>query len=571
MVTNVKWGGGQARTVAYVATMNGSLYAFDGTPSAPNGSPGGCTLLSGTPVSLLLSGETAPTCNNLGGGHCLTIAPSVGILGTPAINTTTLGDGSTGGTIYLVAESVSGGGTYYDRLWALDITSLSLTGVTPQVITPTNTSSGNCPTTDTTFSLKHIQRPALLLGGDGYLYIAFSMMDGNSKPYPYGAVFAYNTASLSTAPVCLALSQANSNTTDGAGVWGGGGGPLYAQDPGGSYHIFFNTANGGFDHVNNWGDSFIKMSSASTGGLSINDYYTPGDQYPRSVLSCGLGGDVDFGSGNPMLIPDGENSTWQYLAVSGDKEGGLWFMDWTSPGGYTGTSSCTSGISTNNVQTFQITSSFPNGPLIHTNPAFWENSTTNYLFVGSADDGTSGAGQLMRYQICGTGNPISSTSPCSQAKAVAYESVVASPRRFPWGTTPSISATSVTSPGDAILWAIWADGSVVPASSPFTWNSKGFPAAQKGTLYGFDAANTNDTGMKKLYGSSDCTIGGQLVDQINPATKYSIPTVANGYVYVGTQGPLVDPASCGDNASSTCFSTGSFYIFGHFSTARSCS
>jgi hypothetical protein len=32
VVTNVKWGGGQARTVVYVATMNGSLYAFDGTP-----------------------------------------------------------------------------------------------------------------------------------------------------------------------------------------------------------------------------------------------------------------------------------------------------------------------------------------------------------------------------------------------------------------------------------------------------------------------------------------------------------------------------------------------------------
>ena len=94
VVTNVKWGGGQARTVVYVPTMNDSLYAFDGTPSAPGGSPGGCSLLSGTPVSLLLSGETAPTCDNIGGGGCQTIAPTVGLLGTPVISTTTLGDGS---------------------------------------------------------------------------------------------------------------------------------------------------------------------------------------------------------------------------------------------------------------------------------------------------------------------------------------------------------------------------------------------------------------------------------------------------------------------------------------------
>jgi hypothetical protein len=335
VVTNVKWGGvGQGRAVVYVATMNGSLYAFDGTPSAPSGAPGACTLLSGTPVSLLLSGETAPTCDNVGGGGCKTIAPSVGILGTPVINTTTLVDGSTGGTIYLVTEALSGS-NYYHRLWALDITSLSLTGVTSISITP----NGTCPT-DMNFSQRHIQRPALLLGGDGFLYIPLSMMDGLKNPYPNGLIFAYDTASLSTPPLCLSMSE-NSTGKDGGGIWGGGGGPVYAQDPSSSYHIFFNTGNG-FFNLNTTGgtdagDTFVKMSSANTGALSIAaNSYTPGDQYYRSSMDPGCSGDVDFGSGSPMLIPDGENSTWQHLAVSGDKEGGLWFMDWTSPGGYTG-------------------------------------------------------------------------------------------------------------------------------------------------------------------------------------------------------------------------------------------
>jgi hypothetical protein len=281
VVTNVKWGGGQARTVVYVATMNGSLYAFDGTPSAPSGSPGGCTLLSGTPVSLLLSGESAPTCDNLGGGRCQAIAPTVGILGTPVISTTTLGDGSTGGTIYVVTESVSGTPTYYHRLWALDITSLSLTGVTPISITP----NGSCPS-DSMFALRHIQRPALLLGGDGYLYVAFSMMDGTPPPgLPNGVIFAYDTSSLSTAPLCLSMSE-NATGKDGGGIWGGGGGPVYAQDPSGSYHIFFNTGNG-FFNLNTTGgtdagDTFVKMSSAGTSALSIDaSSYTPGERgYP---------------------------------------------------------------------------------------------------------------------------------------------------------------------------------------------------------------------------------------------------------------------------------------------------
>ncbi len=229
------------------------------------------------------------------------------------------------------------------------------------------------------------------------------------------------------------------------------------------------------------------------------------------------------------------------------------------------------------MQTFQISSSFPGGPLIHTNPAFWESSTTNYLFVSPANDGNPGGGELMRYQICGTGNPISSTSPCNQTRAVAYETVATSPRLFPWGTTPSISATTSSNPYDAIVWAIWADGTVVPSNTTFTWNTKTFHAATHGALEAFDAASSTDTNMKKLYNSDDCIVSLTAVDQINPATKYSIPTVANGYVYVGTQGPIQDPSSPScqiagvPNPTASCWRAGSFYIFGHFSTARSCS
>jgi hypothetical protein len=569
--------------VVYVVTMNGSVYAFDGTPTAPSGAPGVCMngqvagpIAHRNLLSVVSPGSTAASCASLGAGGCKTIAPNVGILGTPVISANT-GGSTTTGTLYLVLESEVTNGTtttFSHTLFALDITSLTSTATVP-IIVPAGAPPAGCYGTN--FSQLHIQRPALLLGGDSYLYIAFSMMDGNQSPLPNGMLLAYNTVGLggTSTPLCLAMSHGAQNA-DGAGIWGGGGGPVYAQDPNDSskHYIFFNTANGVFD-LNTGGidagDSFIQLSNAGAATpLSIVGSYTPGDQYWRSNKNsqhpgCSPEGDVDFGSGSPILIPDGEDSSWPYLAVSGDKEGGLWFMDWTNPGGYTGSSTCSSTINSDpNVQTFKISTSFPSGPLIHHSPAFWENccgsAPTNYLFVGTSSQG-QGTGELLQYQICGSGNPISSVSPCTQAGTYAYQ-VSGTPIAFPWGATPSISAAS-DSQSDAIVWVIWADGSVVPSSTGFKWHGEPFPVAQRGILYAFDAVS-----MKQLYSSNDCVMtGGSAVDQINPATKNSIPTVANGFAYVGTQGDLVPNTSCSD-PTAACFNTGTFYIFGHFNSPR---
>jgi len=308
---------------------------------------------------------------------------------------------------------------------------------------------------------------------------------------------------------------------------------------------------------------------------SVGNSFTPGDQVLRSDMSCNAGGDIDFGSGNPMLLPDSENSSYPYMGVSGDKEGGIWFMDRTSPGGYGGGTTCTAG-SNNNIQTVSIIGGTVGigGPLIHNNPAYWESSetsqaATSYIFLGShAKKNVVEAGAIMRYQICNAGYPISLNiaNNCSPTGAYAYE-VSGTPLSFPWGSTPTVSAASA-SETDAIVWAIWADGSVVPNASPLTYKGQPLPAATNGRLYAFDAASSA-TGMPKLYSSNDCSIGGQLQDQINPATKYSVPTVANGYVYLGTQGPLLTSQQCSD-PSASCFNNGTFYIFGHFNSARTC-
>lgn len=80
------------------------------------------------------------------------------------------------------------------------------------------------------------------------------------------------------------------------------------------------------------------------------------------------------------------------------------------------------------------------------------------------------------------------------------------------------------------------------------------------------------TALATFYNSEDClmTINGQqqAVDRINPATKYSVPTVANGYEYVGTQGALQDPTSCNDDPTNACFNSGTLYMFGTFSNRQ---
>jgi len=77
------------------------------------------------------------------------------------------------------------------------------------------------------------------------------------------------------------------------------------------------------------------------------------------------------------------------------------------------------------------------------------------------------------------------------------------------GTTPSISANGS---GTALLWAINS-----------TTYASGAPAA----LFAYDASNL----AKQLYSTGQ----NSARDNPGPAVKFTVPTVANGKVYVGTQ------------------------------------
>jgi hypothetical protein len=242
-----------------------------------------------------------------------------------------------------------------------------------------------------------------------------------------------------------------------------------------------------------------------------------------------------------MLIPDSQLTNWPYLAVTGDKEGGLWFVDRTNPGGYdtacSNTCSCTPAKSGNNIQTYWTGTPYK-GTNIHGGMAFWEYDKVvpylDWIYAAASGD------QLFGYPLCT--NPTAS-SPIDSSVCTGASSPVGSVNlqrqaiNFPYGTTPSITANGQAT--DAVVWAIQNQGGSNPEST------------LPGVLYAFDAVS-----MQELYDSGMCA-----GDALNPATKFSVATVANEYVYVGTE-------SANTNNSNKGF--GTFYIFGSLTPKRDC-
>ena len=527
--------------MAYVVTQNDTLYAINGTPSSGSSA---CSVVASLPLLPILNTATGQTnsavaCADIGGEDCATIAPVVGILGTPVINIS----GSVG-TIYLVTYSQDTVGNYYHYLHAINIQTMAEESGSPVRIAPPGSNS----TQASSFSLEHIQRPGLLFTG-GYVYVAFSMMDGYHSPYPNGAVFGYNTSSLGTTPLYFQTTQGLLSSSNGGGIWQGGAAPAYGEDSSGSSYIYLKTANGTYDGTSNWSNSFLKLSPTAL-TIPSGKYFTPADQFYRSSPTCTSGyqgaspspGDMDFGSGGVMLIPDSNLATWPYLAVSGDKEGGIWFNDRTTPAtpphvATCDPSSCSCSAADGVVQAYWT--NLPNfGQVIHTSPAYWQGGGNSYLYMSTSNWGAESLrGKLTRYSLCSTAGSVYPIDTTCGAEEDAVDSTPTAVN-FPFGVTPSISAATSTA-SDAVVWAIWGDGSASGSSNV-------------AILLAFDAADTSGTGtLKTLYlsGGTGSTCASDAMT--GPATKFSVPTVANGYVYVGGQGPVGGATT-----------SGMFYIFG---------
>jgi hypothetical protein len=559
-------GNGNAGSTLYIVTEGDFVYGFT-LPLATIWNANSCSNLISNlphaPVDLLASfpGEYPVDCCYIGVSNCGTIAPTVGVLSTPVI---------VANTIFLVAESQSGQQVYnpgvpcqegssgmpsswIHRLHALDLTPgstyLQETNNGPTQISGTY---GNV----TFNSSKVLQRPGLLYvppltPGDPTIDIGFSMMD-STFPQPSGWIFSYHSTNLQIGPpypkyyATTGAASVPPTTPRGGGIWQGGAGLAVGLDANGARSIFFSTAEGIFDLPNTTGanadsgDSFVKLPTdlptiSTTGGyFTSSNFFAPADWFYRW---CNGNNDVDFGSGGVMLVPDQVFGPSSLLAIKGDKEGGIWAIDRTVPNGVnnscprtTPCSPCTT-VTNDNAQTV-----FPANAYFHNTPAYWSNGTVSSIYMAGVKNGRHIL-NLTKFPLnassyCGSGGPICPSS-YWQASTVGFQ----------YGTTPSISSSG-TSGG--IVWAIDKTDGPAPMSIPCIVT----PGSQTcAVLHAFDA-----TTMSELYNSNMCqyTQNGNTTYPDVPggaATKFSPPTIANGYVIIGTQ---TEVDIYGANPTRTC-------------------
>jgi hypothetical protein len=422
------------------------------------------------------SGERAICWYDVGSGY-QDIQPEIGVVGTPVIDPATL-------TLYVVSKSEIGGcasgtsKTFQQRLHAIDLTTGNEKFSAPVNISATVSGIGDGSSGGTlNFNLQsHNQRCALALL-NGVVYISWA---SHEDTFPYhGWVLGYNAAN-----VQQSAGVFNTSPNGGlAGVWMSGGAP--AADSLGNLYIV--TGNGTFDADqtspnNDYGDSFIKISTAS--GLSATDYFTPDDQFFLSQ------DDIDLGSGGVVLLPDQNQGPVLHLLVGGGKEGIVYLVDRDNMGKYL--------QSTNG----QILQSFPADNGSFSTPAFWRNN----LYIAGA---TQGANDNLRAYAFDPASGLFTTT----ASSVSSHS-------FPFpGATPVVSSTGTS---NGIVWAV--DSSCYGVPSPCG------DTATPAVLHAFDATNL----ARELWNSSQA---GQR-DQAGAAVKFSVPTVANGKVYIGTRTEL---------------------------------
>jgi len=365
-------------------------------------------------------------------------------------------------------------GTYVQRLHALDWSTGAEKFGGPVSIQATSASSKGT----INFDPSGMQRAALLLE-NGVIYIGWATSE-------HGWVMAYNAQTLTQ----IAALNTTPNGSLG-GVWMSGGG-LAADSQG---YVYAATGDGLFDFNTNGvddGDSLLKLNSS----LQIVDYFTPSDQ------SCRKTADLDLASGGMIILPP-QPGAFPDLIVIGGKGGTpcdlfgstyaapIYLLNENSLGGYNAFQDTS----------LQSVAGAPEG--YFSSPGYWQGPNGTYIYISGTTNQQKGTGDYMKMYSLTNGQL--STAPIAQSSNI-----------FTNGNTPSISANGATA---GIVWSIARQERLAAQ-----------PPKKPAILFAYDATNIGTT----LYTSAQAGTR----DQAGTESKFMVPTIANGRVYVGTQTEL---------------------------------
>jgi hypothetical protein len=224
----------------------------------------------------------------------------------------------------------------------------------------------------------------------------------------------------------------------------------------------------------------LSPTAQANGQLPVLSFFTPHDEASLS------GVDLDQGSGGVLLLPAAAGSAAHpNLLVQTGKTGRIYLLDRDNLGGFTATDSGAVQV-------------LPDGTInggSYDTPAYFNNGTQQLIYY-------LGAGDVLKSFTVANGQL--STQPFAETTQVFG---------FP-GATPAISANGTS---NGIVWAL----------DDHLNGTEGHPNSGPAVLHAYDA-----TTLTELYNSSQ--LG--TLDQLGDAVKFTTPTVANGKVYVGTQG-----------------------------------
>jgi len=258
------------------------------------------------------------------------------------------------------------------------------------------------------------------------------------------------------------------------GIWMSGCG-ISADSAG---NLYLSTANGPFDAYgenpgSNFSDSVVKLTPGAH-GIALVDFFAPSNQAKLAE------GDLDLGSAGVLLLPE-QPGPYPRVAVTSGKNGRIYVLNRDSLGGY--------NQGKGNPQIVQDIS----GQLKQQmgTPAYWNGRLYFGAGISPQKDGIK-AFTVRNGTVSGT--------PTSQSAAIYH-------------LTRSTVSVSANGSSNGVIWAVDNDAYYSAHQGP-------------AVLHAYDAKNL----ARELYNSNQRFAR----DNPGPASKFTVPTIANGKVFVGT-------------------------------------